>query len=570
MATAFPDKSNGPDIDLRSERGRAIAAFCLLAVFFFVAGVTNRTEAIDSLQFSADAEVAPFWSNPDSRMMLFYRINRIVFRAVDSLGLGLSVHSVLGFLGSIYAAGAVLLLFRLLRVAFKLSTTASIAGALTLAVSYGFLRYANEVEVYSGSAFLILLCLNLLFHGFTKIPFKVGQAALLGAASGVAVTYYQPIAFALFFAAAVLFLYKRYFIQYLAYGAAGVGTYALCIIAAIWTEHGHAPTIREAMSLLLSRTEEFAPPAFGLMSFVKAGLNVIHDFASLTWLHALPGVEDFIKTSLPYRYYRAEKICFAANSYGLAWIGAVTFVAVMAWLVYLVIASLRERQHRPIDANIAFVFAWLALSAAPSLVLNPAESEVWILCLPPIAAILALYVYEPLKGRPWHLTLMVALLLCHNIVGGLAAFWNEKGDLYASRTAWIREHGERGDWLLTPTDWQGGLRILLYPIARKPDGRIKDQFFNFMGFSNDAAVVKNWGNDVVISPDDVLRTLKTRGGRVFVLDLSPSPSPGQPVSDRLSTLDHLLRAHGKVVDTRSGGATYQIDKAGLPDALPGS
>jgi hypothetical protein len=52
--------------------------------------------------------------------------------------------------------------------------------------------------------------------------------------------------------------------------------------------------------------------------------------------------------------------------------------------------------------------------------------------------------------------------------------------------------------------------------------------------------------------------------------LSPSPSPGQPVSDRLSTLDHLLRAHGKVVDTRSGGATYQIDKAGLPDALPGS
>lgn len=571
MTTALPGKSNGPYIDLRSERGRTIAAFCLLVVFFFMAGVTDRSEAVDSLRFSADAEVAPFWSNPDARMMLFYRVNRIVFRAVDSLGLGLSAHTVLGWLGSILAAGAVLLQFRLLKVTFKLSAMASIAGALTLAVSYGFLRYANEVEVYAGSAFLILLCLNLLFHGLEKVPFKVSQAVLLGVISGLAVAYYQPIAFPLFWAAAVLFLYKRYFVQYLAYGAAGVGVYALCVVAALWAEHGHAPSIREATDLLLSRTQEFAPPALGIMSLAKAALSTLHDFASMTWLYGFPWVEEFIKQSLPYHYFHAEKLFFAARSYGFSWLAAGTFVAAMVWLAYLAVAAIREKQHRPIDINIVFVFAWLVCAAVPSLILNPSETEVWILCLPPIAAIMAMLIYEPLRARPWKLAVMLALLLIHNFIGGIAVFRSGKGDLYASRTSWVRENGERGDWLLTPHVWQGGLRVLMYPIARKPDQRIDDQFFNFIVFRNDTAIVKQWGNDVVLSSDEVLRTLKAAGGRIFVLDSTFYPWPLPPAKnsdEKYLKLGKLLSAHAKVVDERSGGRTLEIDKAGLPDALP--
>lgn len=573
MATALPDKSNGPYIDLRSERGRAIAAFCLLVVFFFMAGVTNRSEAIDSLRFSADAETAPFWSNPDARMMLFYRVNRIVFRAVDSLGLGLGVHTVLGWLGSIFAAGAVLLQYRLLRVAFRLSTTASIAGALTLAVSYGFLRYANEVEVYSGSAFLILLCLNLLFHGLEKAPIKASQAAALGVASGLAVAYYQPIAFPLFWAAAVLFLYRRYFVQYLAYGAAGVGVYAVCVVTALWAEYGHAPSIREAMDLVLSRTQEFGPPAFGIASLAKGALSTLHDFASLTWLYGFPWVEEFIQRAMPYHYFQSEKVFFAARNYGFAWLAAGTFSAVVAWLAYLAIAAVREKHNRPIDINSVFLLAWLAFASVPSLVLNPSEAEVWILCLLPIAALMAVFVYEPLRARPWKLAVMIALLLAHNIVGGIAAFRSEKGDVYAGRTSWVRENGERGDWLLTPHVWQGGLRVLMYPIARKPDRHLKDQFFNFIVLSNDTAVMKRWGNDAVLSADEVLRTLKTSSGRIFALDSPTYPWPllrSKNSDETFLRLGNLLKAHARVVDTRSGGTTYEIDRSGLPDSLPGS
>src|SRR5690606_8442981 len=109
------------------------------------------------------------WSNPDARMLLLYRINRIAFRLADGINLGLDVYTVLGFLGAVFSAGSVVLLYRLLKKPFMLTETASIAGALTLAFSYGFLRYANEAEVYAGATFFTLLCLHLLFRCIDKL-----------------------------------------------------------------------------------------------------------------------------------------------------------------------------------------------------------------------------------------------------------------------------------------------------------------------------------------------------------------------------------------------------------------
>lgn len=580
MISALIDKTTGPYLGLRSSRGRAIAAFCLLVVFYFTASVTNRAEAIDTVMFSLDAETAPLWSTPDARMVLFYRLNRLAFHAAEGLGLNLSVYTVLGFIGALFAAGSVLLLYRLLRRAFMLSEPASIAGALTLGASFGFWRYANEVEVYIGATFLILLSLNLLLDRIGKSTFTAGQAALLGTASGLAVAYYQPTAFALFFAAAVLFIKWRHYIQYLAYGAAGVGIYMMTIAVSLWMVHRHIPGIHDLALILTERTSEFERPSFGITSFAKAGFAILHDLASLTWLYGVPGVEDLIARSMPYHHYHSEKIFFAARNFGLLWIAAGTFLAAMAWLAYIAAAAIRERQRRPIDVAIVFVLAWLAFASATNLVLNPAENEVWIINLPALAILIAVFIYEPLRARPWQLAVMVGLLFAHNLIGGIGFFRNDKGDLYARSTSWIREHGERGDLILRTgdhRDWADGMRILHYPIAHKPDMTGKDLFFRFIYFYGTTAVdqaEQNWKHHIELTPSEMLRILKTTGKRIFVLDraLNPRPVPPGPDCDernaKLVAFGDLLKAYATLVDDGPDGKTFEIDKTRLPDSWP--
>ncbi|WP_072394776.1 hypothetical protein [Hyphomicrobium sp. CS1GBMeth3] len=565
--------------DLRVVSRTAFTAFSLLVLFFLMTKVSNRVEAVDTLTFSADAEVASFWSNPDSRMLLFYRINRAAVQAAESLGLQLDVYIVLGALGAIFAAGSVLLLYRLLRTELDLSGPTSVFGALTLAFSYGFLRYATEVEVYIGATFLTLLCLNLLFHYLDRPPLRVSQAILLGAASGVAVTYYQPTAFPLFFAATLLFLHKRYFLQFLAYGATGVGVYLLSVVLALWGELGRFPEMTELSGLLVARSDEFFPPEIGVLSFAKAGLAILHDFLSLMPFYALPGAEELIKRLVPQHHYFAEDFFFATRNYGAIWIAVATFVAALVWFAYLVVRAIFAKERRPLDIKVAFVFLWFAIVVAANIKLNPAEREVWITSLPAIAILVAVFIYEPLKTRPRALAVMVALVLSHNLIGGIAIYRNPDGDLYASRTSWIREHGERGDWLIRtgfPGDRWNKMKILRYPIAHKPEPDISDQFFNFMFFGGDRANREKWGYspDELISPDEMLRLLKTTGNRVFAPEAVIDPKPLPPRADRdevyarLVAFGAFLKGYAKVVDDGPLGKTYEIDKARLPDTLP--
>lgn len=579
MTTARASPLDGDASDLRLCSWRALAVFVLLVLFFFMTRVSNRVEAVDTLTFSADAEVASFWSNPDARMLLFYRVNRAAMQAVEALGLNLDVYTVLGAIGALFAAGSVLLLYRLLRKELDLSTPASIAGALTLAVSYGFWRYATEVEVYIGATFLTLLCLNLLFHSLNGPILSITQAAGLGVISGLAVTYYQPNAFPLFFAAALLFAYRRYFLQFFAYGAAGVGVFMLSVVLALWGELGRFPEIHELTGLLTARSDEFAPPGIGIMSFTKAGLAILHDFLSLMPLYALPGAEELIERLAPQHYYFAEEIFYATRISNFSWIAIATFVAALAWLAYLVAAAVVSNERRPLDIKIAFVVLWFAIIAAANIKLNPAEREVWIIALPAIVILLAVFIYEPLRTRPRLLAVMIALLLCHNLFGGIAIYRNPDGDLFAKRSAWIREHADRGDWLIRtgfPGDRWNKMRILRYRIAHKPDPHIRDRFFNFMFFDGEFANQEKWGygRDDRIAPDEMLRLLKTTGNRIFAPEAVLDPKPLPPRADRdevyanLVAFGAFLKKYAKLVDDGPFGKTYEIDKARLPDTLP--
>lgn len=549
-----------------------IVAFCLLSAFYFSTGVTNRSESVDSVRFAADAEVAPFWLNHDARMLLFYWVNRALVRGSIELGLDLSVYTVLGFVGAMFASGSIILLYNLLKSVFRMSAISSAAGAATLGFSYGFMRYANEVEVYIGAIFLTLVCLYWLFHLLAKPKMTVPHAILIGSLGGVAVAYYQPVALALFFATIVLFFARGYVFQYLAYGAAGVLTYMSILGVALRAELGHWPTVAEFGRLLLSRSEEFSPPGFGPGIFVKAAMAVLHDVFSMTSLYALSTLHQFFKKHVV-MYYHVDDLFYAAENYPVGGLAIATFCLALGWFCYLCISVVRLRRPLSVDSNIMFVFAWLFWAGLVNIVLNPGEKEVWILALVPLVILVTVFVYSELDDAPMRLGIMVGLLLGHNLIGGMLIFRNHAGDRYGIQSAWLRSNASPGDWIVSTSDMNDwyNQRIIRYPFDREGKVNAISPIFNFMLFDGAESAVLKWPAepDVRVEPRSIFHVLKESGGRVFVFESVIEPS--LPTSDwaaqrynSLVAFSRALKPYATIVADGPGGKTYQIDMEQLP------
>lgn len=546
--------------------------FCLLCAFYFAVGVTNRSEAMDSLFFAADAEVAPFWTNHDARMMLYYLVNRTVVRASAGLGFDLDVYTVLGLLGSAFAAGSVILLYRVLNSAYRLTAISSAAGAATLGFSYGFMRYANEAEVYIGAIFLTLVCLSWLFHVLAKPSLTPSQATLLGVIGGIAVTYYQPVALALFFAGAILFIARGYIFQYLAYGAAGVLTYVSLLVLALWAERGHEPAVADLGALLLSRSDEFDPPPFGLTTFLKAAMAGLHDVFSTTSLYAVSALEHVFRAHIV-TYFQVDDLFFAANNYPLGGAAIATFCLALGWFSYLCVSALRQRRWPELDSHIVFAFAWLLLASLVNIILNPGEKEVWIIALVPVTILISACIYSPLAAKPWRLGVMVAILLAHNLIGGLLIFRNDAGDRYGLKTAWLRQNSAKGDWLLSTTEMNNwyNLKILRYPFSGQTNVNASAPFLNFMYYNGIDAAVQRWpaSRDLRIDPSKILQALKQTKSRVFVfesvLDPVPVPAVYKAVQfEKLVAFGNMLKPYATVVADGPVGKTFEIDMGRLP------
>lgn len=560
------------------KRSFAVAGvFCLLAAFYFATGVSNRAEAMDSLFFAADAEVSSFWTNHDGRMLLFYWLNRATVRASAGLGLDVNVYTLLGLLGSIFAAASVILFYKILRNGFRLAVAPSIAGAATLGLSYGFMRYANEAEVYVGAIFMILVCLTFLFRWFSKPVQTISQATRLGLVGGVAVSYYQPVAIPLFLAAAVLFIARRSFLQYLIYCAAGMASYFSILTLALWGELSRMPSIVDVAALVMQRSEEFSPPPLGLATIFKAAAAVFADFLSTTPLYAVGLFERVLKAHIV-NYFQIEDLLFTAKNYPFNGLAIVTFCLALAWFVYLIAAVLRQRQWPALDGAIVFVFGWLSLMAVVNIMLNPGEREVWIVGLVPLTILISVFIYAPLASKPWRLGIMVALLGGHNLIGGLWMFRNEAADLYATKTAWLRQNAVRGDWLLTTletNDWYHRKRIIRYPFSGGVQVDARNPFLNFMHFDGVEATHQRWPlfPDARLTGTKIFHVMKEAGGRVFVLEaaLTPKPLPAHYGANHREGLDDFasfLKPYAKVVADGPGGKTYQIDMEQLPAGFP--
>jgi len=452
----------------------------------------------------------------------------------------------------------VLLLLRLCAVGFGLSWETSWLAAAILAVSYGFWRYAVEVEVYVPSIFLILLTFCILCDGMDEPAPSARPFLLAGALGGIACLYYQANCVPMCLAAPAVLLRRGKLGALLWYGLAGAVVSVGGLVGAYLASETTPLSISGMSEFLSMRFGEFHPGRSLVATFLGSAVAVVHDLVSINWLYGLEFFRLAVEGAMPGHASRLEGIGHAAVRFKpFIYAALLLLPLIAAVLVNAVITVIRHGLRPTFHHRHVLLVVWLVANVLMNGWLGSGEPEVWVTTLPAIILALAVLLLEPLiasnRGR-W-LWALPALMLAHNILGGLGMFQRPTG-VHQFKTAWLA--GE-----LKPTD------VIL---VNQADQRM----WNYLRYRLGATVIYSDGETADVAAidsrfhpdrrplDEMLKRVAERGGRTFTIGDLTRPAPalakriGEAEYTRSLSLAGRLQGRLRLVHEDSAGRIYVV------------
>lgn len=565
----------GADMHTLSERTYYLAAFAVLVLLYALTGVSNRIESVDGYLYAGAAEFLNFADVHDPRSLLFHKLNQILAAANAAVGMPFDTYALLCVPTILAGACGVILMHRFLRRHLVLGPEASVVGAALLAVSYGYWRYANELEVYIPSIALILWVLCLLCKSLSEEPPRTKDFAAPGIIAGLAVLYYQANALPLFVAMPILFIWSRRPLAFIPYAAIGCAVIVGGLLIAYAADRTGDVSIQGFLSFLSRRSEEFPAPEIGLVSLARAASAILRDIISFNWLYGSQFGKDLIENSAKAHAYYHDGYFFAASQ--APWLvraAPVTFVATLIGLGALAVSGLLSAVKsagikRPV---VPFLFAWILIYACVVISLDPTEMEVWIVALVPIWTLFSLLIDKStlLHQRPITATAIVLLLAFHNFFGGLQIFSSPQSDLYRQQVAGILHEAQKGDFVLFTGPYPPIVKPvrLLTETFENRDRRATDagQFVTPVYSDGETAMVYRFDEHMIkkMPIDVMLSEIRASGRRLIVPEetLRPRPLPqklgGQQHFDKLVALGERLGVSAQRIQDGPLGGTYIV------------
>jgi hypothetical protein len=435
---------------------RAVAAvFAAIVLLYGLTLPGNTVESIDGYDYAFAAENVSLANSHDTRSILFHKINRVFYLAADAVVPGVRAYTVLRWGSVLAGAGAVILFARLMIVGFAMPAAPAWLGAGLLAASYGFWRYALEVEVYAPSTFLILATLNIILDAERASAGRLMGLVPAGIFGGFTALYYQPNAIPLFLAMPVLLLSPRSFWRFVAYGAAGTAI----VVAGLCIAYAFRETAPLSLTTLLTfindRGSEFPAPRTSLWSAGQAGLSVSHDIVSSHWLYGFDSVTQWLAARIPKRFYRFEDAIYAAeHAPRLVRLALITFIALCATAAIVIVRGWRRAAPIANFRLLLFFGAWFALHFIVAVKLDPSTEEAWIISVTPLAALFTALVLAPAwaSGARALVIGLVALLFVQNYTGGIGLYQNADHERRRLLFSYLAPIAKLGDVLVAASD----------------------------------------------------------------------------------------------------------------------
>lgn len=444
--------------------GRAVLLFLGFLALYTLTIPVNHIESIDRHAYALWAERIALTELIDTRSILFATLNRGLYAGFQLIGLDLPATTLITAYSVLSGAGAVVLMARLLSRHFRQSEAAATLGACLMGLSYGFWRYATEVELYVASIFLVLAALNLLLDRLEQWPSDWRKFILPGVFSGLVVMFYQPNVFPLFLAIPVLFLARDRLAAFFAYGTAGTATVLLSYLIAFLVSRDQAVTIQNLAEFVGSRNSEFHIDDVGVRALSKMALAISHDLLSSNWLFGVEPLTSMFEKAFP-ATDTDIKVLSAQHYQPWVWVPILLLPVLLGTIGVLLNAARKARSERPWRL-LTYLGFWLVIYTVAAGILDPGVSEVWISIVPPIVIFATVLVIGPAVLAGYHRAawLLVVVFGAWNWFGGMGMLKNPEGDYYQRQTVWLQANATEYDVvLLTHSTWR--LRTYLQHVT---------------------------------------------------------------------------------------------------------
>ena len=308
----------------------------------------------------------------------------------------------------------------------------SLVGAVLIAVSYVFMAYAAEVEVYGlamaiAAGLVLTATADRLTWPRTLTVIFLGGLFVLTHAMLVLVTYLVVQA------VPRLHGQIRRMYSYLA----GVSAMLVLVTYGVFRlASSGPPSVAGYLAFLLDFPRR--ETALGLGWIIEAAGYFVLTFIGYNFLFAFPAFQRLAERLFG-RFSLEEEVYLGDNtSQVLAVAGCLTALALGVILVIFFYKGLRQRPPRSRSIPAIAVVAWLVTTGAVQLWAGGAET--WQLITAPfwVAAI-----WSTRQVPVVWPALLAASLGVHNLVGGLGPLYSPTADLFANKSAWIIAETDR-------------------------------------------------------------------------------------------------------------------------------
>ena len=413
----------------------------------------NHSETEDSLNYAIRIRDDPHSQFFEGVHVVFDWVAWVVYEVVRAVGITRDPLRTIQVFDALLAAAAVALLAGILLRA-GVSRAATLVACGIIAFSYGFWKNSVEVEVYTLSAFALVLSLGAALRAVERPSSR--SFAVLGLANGLAVLAHATNVLFAAVAIAALVLARpdgpgRAVVRWF-------GAYAGVACAVVIPVYGVAAGVRRLGSpreFWDWLTAETGGGSYGQVDLGALKEAVVGCSRALVGAHsalALHSIRTFVHDHFPSRPLREEVFFLRGFSTTLAVVLLVLAGLIAALLVALAASWLSRRTRMTGRARTVAVLGavWLVAYVLLFSFWDPLNIELWYVFWMPAAVLLAL----PLTGeRPSRARLAigaaaVAGLFVVNLLGSQLPQRANSKDYWHVRARWYRTHLRSDDFLI--------------------------------------------------------------------------------------------------------------------------
>ncbi len=464
----------------------SLVVLVLLGVFC-LPPIENRTEAEDAFTYALEVEKLPYGQLFHPNHRLYHPLAKGIF----VLSKQERSFEVLAVFSGVMAVGSLFVFYFLIKKLTGAGNWQSLAWTVCLAFSYGFWRYAREVEVYAMGWLGCLSVLALFFLWKGGRPWVRG--VMYAVVVVVALNIHRALGPPLLVIGLVDLFIQRQWLAGLVSAGVGLLLYSVCEVSA-----DALPTRKVSLAkrgelsdffeeeLKVDRKQLSKKRPFRLSSLPKGAIGLgVSLLGGNVLMASEPVYEFFSKELFPYRFLAEEKMMVDGTSslWILFWLlGVFTVVFLIGTAGKMLWRSVRKGEL-PNSSEKWAVLAGLGCYLVMIIVFEPGNPEMWLLGLPLVWLALALWLPRFPCRQIWFLG---GALLVTNYVGGMFFLASKENDYHDQTSRLVRGEARAGDIYLMGTLNSVHARYVRYAVevevsVVKVGDRRTDEFYRLVG-----------------------------------------------------------------------------------------